>query len=543
MFRTYDQRQSYLLPPRLEDFVDESHPVRVINDLVEKLELEVLYTHYGAMGQPAYEPRLMLKVILYGFSVGIFSARKLARACVENLAFQYLTGMARPSFKTFIEFRQRHREEMGEVFVQTAKLGRGLGLARLGQVALDGSKIQANTSKHKAMSYGRMREEEKRLKEEMESLLKRAEETDEAENQEVGEEEDGYSLKGELARRESRLKKIEEAKKALEEREKKEHPDEEGIDPKKQISFADKEARCFAKKSEGTRYVYNGQVAVDMESQVIVENHIEESVQDGGAVGQALEHMKRGLGEVPKKLVMDGGYANSGTLKSCEAHDVIPVCSPSREDKERETGKPKPVRLDSFSYDRERDEFRCGHGTLFLRERAEEARDRTVYCGEGSSVCGCGHEWRKDGWILRVPDSHLARRELDWIVKQPENQVLYRRRKCTVEPVFGQIKFGMGFQRFLYRGLKNVRSEWNTVCAAFNLKKIAALIRAKPRPGPAGAAWARIGQMFVGHFCRHLVQSHDLFQILLARINIQRMLWTRSLVEFFKTLPTNCSSS
>jgi transposase len=167
MFRPYDQSQQYLLPPRLQDFVDESHPAHVVNYLVDQLDISVLETRYGNLGQPAYHPRLMLKVILYGFTVGIFSSRKLQRACQENLDFKYLSGMETPVFRTFIEFRQRHLEDMNGVFVQTAQLARELGLVRLSAVALDGSKVEADTSKHKAMSYGRMQEEKAKLKAEM----------------------------------------------------------------------------------------------------------------------------------------------------------------------------------------------------------------------------------------------------------------------------------------------------------------------------------------------------------------------------------------
>lgn len=475
MFRPYQQDQIFLFPPSLKELIDEKHPAHVINDLIEALDLTVIKKCYGPMGQPAYHPGLMLKVILYGYTVGIFSARKLARACVENLAFQYLAGLQKPAFKTFIEFRSRHRDDLREVFVQTVKLAQKLGLAKMGQVALDGSKITANTSKHKAMSYGRMKEEEKRLKGEIESLLKKGEAIDEQENQELGADEDGYSLKDELARRESRLEKIREAKVALEEREKREQP-EEPIDNKKQISFADKEARCFAKKGEGTRYVYNGQAAVDMESQVIVENHIENTVSDAGAVWPMLENMKQEIGEKPEKLVMDSGYANSETLKSCEAHNVEPVCSPAREQSQvaKEGKEKKDNVLDGLTYDAEKDTFTCCHGTIFELDHWNQKHTRASYRSQGDVGCSCGHEQRKGKSILYVYASHISRRELKRLYERPENQKLYRRRKCTVEPVFGQIKFGMGFQRFLYRGRKKIGSEWNVVCAAFNLKKIAA---------------------------------------------------------------------
>lgn len=478
MFRPYEQDQMYLLPPSLKDFIDESHPAHVIDDLIEAMDLTVLEKHYGPMGQPAYQPRMMLKLILYGYTVGIFSARKLTRACMENLAFQYLSGMQKPAFKTFIEFRSRHREDLREVFIQTVKLARTLGLAKLGQVALDGSKIRANTSKHKAMSYGRMKEEEKRLKAEIESLLKKGEEIDEQENQEFGADEDGYSLKDELARRESRMKKICEAKASLEERERREHP-EEPIDDKKQISFADKEARCFSKKGEGTHYVYNGQAAVDMESQIIVENHIENTVSDAGAARETIENMKKEIGEKPEKLVMDSGYANTGTLKNCRADEVEPVCSPAREQTDVvKAGKKKRDNIvERLTYDAEQDKFRCCHGTIFELDHWNEEHTRAIYRSQVSAGCSCGHGKNKRGTFLYVYESHIARRELQRIYERPENQAVYRRRKCTVEPVFGQIKFGMGFQRFLYRGTKNVRSEWNVVCAALNLKKIATWLK------------------------------------------------------------------
>lgn len=481
MFRPYSQNQMMLLPPSVADFLGIDHPVFLINDLVEKLNLALLEMRYGNMGQPAYQPRLMLKIILYGFTVGIFSARKLTRACRENLAFQYLTGGETPAFKTFIEFRQRHRDDMQEVFLQTVKLAQALGLKRLANVALDGTKIQANTSKHKAMSYDRMEKEEQRLKEEITALLKKAEEVDAQEDQEYGVNEDGYSLKDELARREDRLKKIEEAKSALEEREKKEHPGQP-IESKKQISFADTEARCFTKKSDGTRYVYNPQVAVEMETQLIVENHIEDSVNDAGAVETTLANIEEGLDMNPEKLVADGGYGNTETVESCREHEVTPVCATTRE-KEPVDQKGKQI-LSSFAYDTQSNTFRCPHGVVFKFNGWTQGKERAIY--RSMTECACKvKRSKKKGATLYVRKSHLAQRELQRILSTPENRELYRRRKSTVEPVIGQIKSGMGFRAFLYRGKKKVGSEWNVVCSAFNLRKIAALIKCGALSDPA----------------------------------------------------------
>ena len=486
MFRPYDQDQVFLLPPSLNDFLDENHPARMINDIVDRLDLATLENRYGTMGQPPFHPRMMVKVIIYGFTVATFSSRKLQRACRENLAFKFLAGMQTPAFKTFIEFRRRHREDMKAVFVQTAKLARELGMAKLGAVALDGCKIAADTSKHKAMSYGRMMEEEKKLKAEIEGLLKQAEAADESEDAEHGPDDDGYRLSDELSRREQRLAKIDEAKKALEEREQRDNPGKP-IDPKKQISFADHDARCHSKKSDGTEYVYNAQAAVDMDSQIIVENHIEDSVTDARAAKPMLENMKQDLGAVPEKLVADAGYGNKNTLEACKDHKVLPVCATTREGKEGGTR----VKLDEFSYDRAQDRFTCLHGQVFEFDHALAKDGTRVYRSSTVMGCACSVYANRDGrGVIEALPGHFAKRELRRIMEEPGHRDVYRRRKCTVEPVFGQIQVGMGYRRFFYRGRENVGSEWNLVCAAFNVKKIAALTS---KAGGWAAILARMG--------------------------------------------------
>jgi len=477
MFRPYTQDQMMLLPPSLKDLIEENHPVYLIDDLVEKLEMGVLERRYGNIGQPAYHPRLMLKVILYGFTVGIFSARKLMRACQENVAFQFLSGGEKPAFKTIIDFRKRHLEDMKEVFVQTVKLAQELGLKKLGNVALDGTKIQANTSRHKAMSHGRMEKEEQRLQDEIVGLLKKADDVDAQEDRDLGKDNDGYSLQDQLAHRQERLKKIEAAKAALEAREKKENPDKP-IDSKKQISFADTEARCFSNTSNGTAYVYNAQAAIDMETQIIVENHIEDTTSDAEAARTALTNMKQDLGQTPGCLVADSAYGNVTTMDACREHKVMPVCATRQESgkltEAREQGK-TPA---SFIYDEKANTFECLHGQVFKFSHWTDNGNQALYYSTVSSRCTCQLTRLKKNGLqkLRIRKSHLIQRELQRIMRIPANEALYGKRKVTIEPVFGQIKSGMGFRRCFYRGREKVRSEWNVVCAAFNLKKIAALI-------------------------------------------------------------------
>lgn len=510
MFRPYEQSQPFLLPPSLHDFVDEDHPAHLVNDLVDQMDLSALEGRYGNLGQPAYHPRLMLKVVLYGFTVGVFSSRKLERACRENLAFKFLAGMETPDFRTFIEFRQRHREDMRGVYRQTVRLAQALGLVRLGAVALDGSKVEANTSRHKAMSYGRMREEEQRLKAEIERLLQTAEAADQQEDQDYGPDADGYRVGEELARREGRLKKIAEARAALEERERREHPGEP-IDPKAQISFADQDARCFAKPGDGARYVYNVQIAVDMESQMIVAHHIEDSVSDAHAAEPVLESLEEHLGQLPEALVADAGYGNQATLRSCRQRGVTPVCATGREGKAGQgSGK-----LDRLDYRWDLDQFTCPHGHAFTFVQEHPASGTRSYRTREPVSCTCGQEETVDGReVIRVGQRHLAKRDLQRILEEPGHRDLYGRRKCTVEPALGQIKVGMGFQRFLYRGKAKVSSEGNLVCAAFNLKKLARFLGVQRHPTQPGRRTRDAG---ASGSHRHLAPPHFFFPSLRAK--------------------------
>ena len=379
--------------------------------------------------------------------------------------FLYLLGMQTPVYRTFIEFRERHRPEMETVFRETVRLARAMGLARLGDVALDGTKILADTSKHKAMSYGRMKEEEEKLKGEIAAWVKKAEEED---AREVGLPEESASMPAalsdkdsrkeaivraqeEIALREEKLAKIQEAKRELEAREENENPGKE-IEDTKQISFSDPEARVFTKKSEGTEYVYNAQAAVDMESQIIVGTTLVKTVSDSRAAGEILEKIEETTGDRPGKLVADAGYGNVHTLEACEKAGVLPVVATAREGKKTEGEEAVPV-LSGYVLDEAEespDALRCPHGILFLWVYATFGRKRTWRAAGEEGSCGCPRE-------LRVEETARARFKLRQ--KQKAHKEVYRRRKTTVEPVFGQIKSGMGFVHFFCRGVGKVKSE------------------------------------------------------------------------------------
>jgi hypothetical protein len=216
-----------------------------------------------------------------------------------------------------------------------------------------------------------------------------------------------------------------------------------------------------------------------MDSQIIVANHVEESVSDAHAAEPILERMEQEQGQVPETLVMDAGYGNQDTLASCQQRGVTPVCATAREGKEdREASK-----LDRFQYDHAQDRFVCPHGHVFEFAHEHPTSGARTYKTVGPATCTCGHYETADGReVIRVDQSHLAKRELQRIMEEPGHRELYRRRKYTAEPPFGQIKAGMGFRRFLYRGREKVGGEWNLVCAAFNVKKLVALLGISRNP-------------------------------------------------------------
>jgi transposase len=250
-YKSYLPEQDLLLPPSLREWLPENHLVYCVSDVVDQLDLSAIEALYEEedRGQPPYHPRMMTKILVYGYCVGVFSSRRIQKRLVEDVAFRVLAAGNQPDFRTISEFRRLHLKALEELFRQVLRLALEVGALKLGRVALDGSKVKANASKHKAMSYGRMEETEKRLREEVRELLKQAEAADQEEDERYGRGGQGDELPEELQRRETRIARIQEAKKALEERAQ-EKAESEGKDPqeakpeaKAQYNFTDPESR------------------------------------------------------------------------------------------------------------------------------------------------------------------------------------------------------------------------------------------------------------------------------------------------------------
>lgn len=452
-FRACTLDQPLLLAPSLQQWLPEGHLARFLADVTEQLDLSAIYSTYDrpdGRGQAGYHPLLMTRLLLYGYCVGVASSRAIERETYEDVAFRYLAADQHPDHDTIANFRKQHLAKLGELFVQALQLCQKAGLVKLGHVAIDGTKMQANASKHKAMSYGRMGEAEQKLRAEVEALLRHAEEVDEAEDRQYGKGQRGDELPAELARRESRLKKIREAKEALEaeaqqkaqeqkaeaeakiaarqEQEKQTgqkprgrapqvpNPEEAKPESSAQRNFTDPESRIMPDGAHKGSFVqaYNAQAAVDSAAQIIVAAEITQQTNDKQQLVPMLQQVIENVHGKPQVASADTGYWSEAnvTAESLQGIDLHVATE---------------------------------------RQQHGESQDVPVEGGpKGSSA------------LQQMRDK----------LKTEAGKAFYKMRKQIVEPVFGYIKEGRGFRRFSFRGLGNVRSEWRLICATHNLLKL-----------------------------------------------------------------------
>jgi transposase len=420
-FRPYEPDQMLLMPPSLADWVPEDHLARFIRDLVDTLDLRAIEeTYTEERGFPPYHPRMMVAVLLYAYCTGTYSSRQIAAKLVDSVAYRFLAADNQPDFRTVNEFRKRHGEALSGLFTQVLRLCRQAGLVKLGQVAIDGTKVKANASKHKAMSYGRMREQEASLRREVADLLRRAEQTDRDEDVRYGAGRRGDELPAELARRESRLRKIAEAKAALEAEARARAatagrpPDDAQPPDRAQRNFTDPESK-IQKTSDGFIQGYNAQVAVDAHRQVIVAQHVTAAAPDVQQLPRLVQATIRALRRRPRRLLADAGYWSEANVRFLARRGIDPFIATGRLTHTAEPLPPPRGRLPS---------------DLTVRER-------------------------------------MARK-----LRTLAGRAVYARRKAIAEPPLGQIKHARSFRQFLRRGVERVSEEWALVCTSHNLLKL-----------------------------------------------------------------------
>jgi transposase len=438
-FRPWNLEQLQLLPLSVHDFVADDHLARFIVNLVrDELDLiEITGSYESEKGQPPYHPVMMTALLLYSYCCGTYASRRIAKACQERTDFMMIVALDAPDFRTVSEFRRRHLSALSQLFVQVLKLCEKAGLVKLGHVALDGTKIKANASKHKAMSYGHMKRRDRELEAEVKRWLAAAEAQDRAQDKAFGADRRGDELPDWVADKEKRLARIREAKAALEaearqaaaakarqeaeaeeQRQgearkkpgKKTKPASGEPAAKAQRNFTDPESRIL-KTKDGFIQGYNAQAAVDGEAQIIVAHDLVAQTSDQDQLVPLLDGIRTNLGRRPKEASADAGYCSEANLKALRKRRITGYVAVGRA-KHPDQGK------------------------LNLTGRLTKAMRAKL---------------RQGGWRSR-----------------------YRLRKQIVEPVFGQIKQARGFRQFLMRGLAKVKAEWALICIAHNLTKLAA---------------------------------------------------------------------
>ena len=424
-FRPYEPDQVFLMPASMRDWLPSEHLAYFISDVVDQLDLSAIMERYAReeRGYPPYHPAMMVKVLLYAYCIGVASSRKIEKRLCEDIAFRVLAANNTPDFHTISDFRKDHLKALAGLFLQVLRLCQKAGLVKLGHVALDGTKIKANASKHKAMSYKRMKEEEARLEAEVVELLNKAEVVDEEEDQRYGKDKRGDELPKELAFRESRLKKIREAKAALEaearlEAEKRPEKGEEEVTPpdKTQRNFTDPDSHIMPAPG-GKHFIqaYNAQAAVDSAHQVIVAAEVTNKPSDRGEAEPMMKVVEVNTGQLPRQMSADAGYFSGDAVRNLTARGIDVYLPPDKV-----------------------------HHTSLL---PPAPRGRIP---KGLSI------------VDRM------RRKL----RTKKGRKCYGLRKELPEPVFGQIKQARGFGQFLLRGLDKVSGEWKVICTGHNLLKL-----------------------------------------------------------------------
>ena len=446
-FRNFDRDSGFLLPPSVNEWLPERHLARFVAEIIDALDVSAMSNSYRGSGSASYHPKLLLAVLVYGYATGVFSSRKLERATYDSVAFRFIAANDHPDHDTIAAFRRRFLKEIEALFVQVLLLAREMGLLKMGMVALDGTKVHANASKHSALSYEHAGKIEAQLKAEVAELMAKAEAADKADLP------DGMSIPDELARREERLKKIAEARTKIEarakerfEREQAEYqaklaareaktkttgnrpggkppqPPVEGPLPTDQINLTDEESRIMPVSGGGFEQCYNAQAVVAQGSLLVVAGDVVQSPNDKQQLEPMLAKtcaLSKELGKV-ETLLGDNGYFSEANVKACKAAAIEPLLAMGRD---------------------------SHHPSL--RERFAAAPAAPAAPENPTPVEAMAHR-----------------------LQTPEGKKLYALRKHTPEPVFGIIKSVLGFRQFLLRGLDKVKGEWNLVIMAWNLKRM-----------------------------------------------------------------------
>ena len=442
-FKATNRNQPFLMPPSIQEWLPQRHLARFIVDTVEILDLNDIYKEYTKGGKEAYDPKALLCLLFYGYATGVFSSRKIEQATYDSIAFRYISANTHPDHDTIANFRKCFLPQISDLFVQILSIAQEAGLLKVGKVSLDGTKVKANASKHKALSYKHIKKLQTQLEAEVEALLKKAQEADNSKS------DDGMNIPEEIARREDRLKAIKEAKEKIEARAKvrydkelKEYQEKmdkreakEKLTAKKtggrkpkapvdtpqdkdQVNLTDEESRIMPTSGGGFEQCYNAQASADHDSRLILHAHVTQNSNDKQEIMPTMKWYEKHPSLKPSTaLNADAGYFSEDNIKACESNELTPYISFGKEQHNQP-----------------------------LEERFKEADP--------------------------LPPNPTSVEKMKHRLQTIEGKAIYAERKSVIEPIFGIIKHIMGFRQFMLRGFKKAQGEWSLVCMAYNLKRL-----------------------------------------------------------------------
>ena len=480
--RKYNNKDKLLFPAAIGDYLPKDHLAWVIDEVVEQLDLRYLYTKVPSVGNPSYHPKMMLKILFYGYATSNFSSRKIAKAIETDVAFIFLSGMQKPDFRTVSDFRKNNTEEIRYLFVQIVRLCKKLGLVGLGHISLDSTVIKANAYREKSCDREKLILEERAIEEKIKELLDEASATDDKEDGIFGADLRGDEIPEELRSQEKRLQKIRETKAKLE---------EESL---KEINLTDPDARFQRQEGNLIRPGYRAEAVVDEKEQIILSCDVTNRANDEQELLPSMAQAVNNLPEISNQdsrviLTADSGYSSMEGLKKLEEErPYIDAYIPDVKYQAKQDGKAidedSPFHKKHFVYNSEKDIYLCpDHKELYFSHRKKEQGEYGAY----SSIYRC-RDCRKCRYFGRCTKTTHGREikiydNTDQVYKMrsklntADGKLIYGRRKVIVEPPFGNIKHNLRFRQFLLRGLKKVRAEFTLIAIVHNIQKIAKFLK------------------------------------------------------------------
>lgn len=464
-FKEYTQDQPFLLPLSLHDFVEEGHLARVVNDVVNLLDLEALYARYSEFGCSAYHPQMMLKVLFYGYATGERSSRVLAHRLKSDVAYMYLSGCHRPDFRTLNRFRKDNLEVLKSLFVQVVRLCKAMGMLSVGTLCIDGTKLKANAAQRKTKTEASLQEDIQTIEEKMARILSESETVDEDEDAAYGER-SPYEVEEALSAAKTRKEKLKEAKETLAER------------GEKTINVTDEDARTMVHKGYACEPSYNAFIAVEERHGVIVEAHLSTNASDYDALKPLVDGAEHNTQEACKTLLADSGFSSYENMEYLEKRGTTGYM-PDQDMESLNKGTRKNVNFhkSQFVYDKKQDRYLCPMGKPLLFRQAFSPTKR-LYRGIACPSCA----WRSE--CTKGKYRHVSQDQREYLqfamrhrLQTPEGKHLYRKRAYLVEPVFGDLKHNRKCKDLLLRGKFKAYGEFLLMCITYNLRKIATVLR------------------------------------------------------------------